>query len=309
MRDVDLLLLLAAQGEDDVLEEPVLLVLVELGLIAVLGAVASPEEEGHGAALLAVRLRRGSLLDEGPHGGDARAERHHQQGRLVRVRHRDSRRVDAAVHPQALGAGLHLAQPAGRQAHAVPAALGGPLVLDDAQVALVVAAESRGGGDGVQARLDVRHVVQQVANAGLRTGELLEELGVGVALVHVILVLGLALLGAQTLQLLLLGGVGGAELQHLVEAALRPASNVEHLREEGAGRDHLGQGNGAVGVNGLQAQDLMPLDAERRQANVDLLLFAGRPNAEGVTLTVGEVAAGEVELKVIDVALISSRHR
>mmetsp|Transcript_52352 Transcript_52352/g.156232 ORF Transcript_52352/g.156232 Transcript_52352/m.156232 type:complete len:258 (-) Transcript_52352:2152-2925(-) len=241
--DVDLLLLLAAQGKDDVVKQPLLVVLVEFCLVAVLGAVAGAEEEGHGPALLTVLLRCGPLLDEGTHGCNPGAERNHHEGSLVRVRHGDGRRVDAAAQSDALGLRRQLAQPSGAEAHAVPAAFRGPLILDDAQVGLIVAAQAGRGRDGVQARLDVRHVVQQVADARLGAGELAQQLGVCITLLDVVLVGGLALPGAQEAKLLLLRGVRGAELQHLVEAALRPAPDVQHLGEELAGGDHLGQGH------------------------------------------------------------------
>mmetsp|Transcript_52355 Transcript_52355/g.156253 ORF Transcript_52355/g.156253 Transcript_52355/m.156253 type:complete len:258 (-) Transcript_52355:1478-2251(-) len=241
--DVDLLLLLAAQGKDDVVKQPLLVVLVEFCLVAVLGAVAGAEEEGHGTALLAVLLRRSPLFDEGAHGGDAGAQCHHHQGRLVRVRHGHGGGVHAAMQRQRLGVRVQFAEPAGAEAHAVPAAFRGPLILDDAQVGLIVAAQAGRGRDGVQARLDVRHVVQQVADARLGAGELAQQLGVCITLLDVVLVGGLALPGAQEAKLLLLRGVRGAELQHLVEAALRPAPDVQHLGEELAGGDHLGQGH------------------------------------------------------------------
>mmetsp|Transcript_115347 Transcript_115347/g.326834 ORF Transcript_115347/g.326834 Transcript_115347/m.326834 type:complete len:222 (+) Transcript_115347:67-732(+) len=142
VRDVDLLLLLAAQGEDDVLQDVLLLVLVELGLVAVLDAVPGAEEEGHGRALLALLLGLRPLLDEGAHGRDARAQGDHHHRGLVAVRHGHRGGVHVAPHRDALGGDLQLVEPAGAEADTEAAAGGVPVVPDDAQVAVVVPAHA-----------------------------------------------------------------------------------------------------------------------------------------------------------------------
>mmetsp|Transcript_170329 Transcript_170329/g.540941 ORF Transcript_170329/g.540941 Transcript_170329/m.540941 type:complete len:241 (+) Transcript_170329:103-825(+) len=139
---IDLLLLLATQGQAHVLQHALLLVVVELLLVAVLGTVPGAEEEGHLTASLSISLRGSTLLDEGPHRGDAGAEGDHEEGRLVRLGHGHGRGVHGGAASEALLSGLNLAKPVGREADAIPAAGGSPLVLDDAEVASVLAAEA-----------------------------------------------------------------------------------------------------------------------------------------------------------------------
>mmetsp|Transcript_83869 Transcript_83869/g.179778 ORF Transcript_83869/g.179778 Transcript_83869/m.179778 type:complete len:278 (+) Transcript_83869:148-981(+) len=229
VRDVDLLLLLAAQRQDDMCEHAVLLVLVELFLVAVLLAIPGAEEEGHLAALLTRSLSCHTLLNKGPHGSDACAQGHHHHRGHMGVRHRHCGGVHAAAELDALSGNRHLVKPARGETHAVPAAGGGPVVPDDAEMALIVAPQPGGGGDGVQARLDVRHIIEQGAHTHVGAGELLQELCVGVALSRVGLVVRLALASAEVFQLRLLLGIRGAKLQHLVETALWPATDVHDL--------------------------------------------------------------------------------
>mmetsp|Transcript_121399 Transcript_121399/g.348832 ORF Transcript_121399/g.348832 Transcript_121399/m.348832 type:complete len:352 (+) Transcript_121399:251-1306(+) len=239
---VDLLLLLAAERQGDNGQRALLVVGVELVLVAVLDPVAGTEEQRHRRDLLALAEGGHTLLDEGAHRRDARAKAHHHEGRLMRLGHHDRGFVDLGRQAHAGASDLELLQPAGALADALPSALRLPIVPDDAEVALILAAHPRRRGDGVEARLDVGHVVDEVANGGHRAGELLQELGVGVALIDAVLVVLLPLAGADAGQLLLLLRVLGAELQHLVKAALGPAADVQALGEELAGRDVLGQG-------------------------------------------------------------------
>mmetsp|Transcript_120252 Transcript_120252/g.351406 ORF Transcript_120252/g.351406 Transcript_120252/m.351406 type:complete len:294 (+) Transcript_120252:513-1394(+) len=276
--DVDLFLLLAAQGQEDVIKKPLLVVLIKLRLVAVLRAVAGAEEKSHRSTLLAVCLGCSPLLNEGTHGCDSGAQRHHHKGSFVGFRHGHSRWVDATVNPKTGGIRLLLTQPASCEAHTIPPTLRSPLILDDAQVSLILTTQTRGGGDGIQARFDVRDIVQQIADAWLCTGELLKQFSVCEAFLNTLLVIGFAFPAAQVAQLLLLGRVGGAELQHLVKTALGPASNVQDLREEHTSCDDLWQGNRAVRVNWLQVQDLVALQTQGCQAHVDLILGTGRPN-------------------------------
>mmetsp|Transcript_89364 Transcript_89364/g.273663 ORF Transcript_89364/g.273663 Transcript_89364/m.273663 type:complete len:652 (+) Transcript_89364:181-2136(+) len=307
MGHVDFLLLLAAQREGDGGQHAFLVVVVELLLVAVLDAVARAEEERHGCALLAGPVGGHALLDEGAHWRDARAEADHQQGRLVGLGHDHRRFVDLGRHAQAAARQVQLLQPPGALTDALPPAGGDPIIPDDAEVALVLAPHARRGGDGVQAGLDVRHVVDEVPDGRHRAGELLQQLGVGVALRGARLVVLLAVPGAQVRELLLILRVRGAHLQHLVEAALGPAADVQDLGEQTPHGDVLRQRHRARGVDVPDVQHLVARALQGLQTSLDVRLAVRRVHAQGVALLVDEAAAREVEHEVVDRTLVTLR--
>mmetsp|Transcript_64452 Transcript_64452/g.141334 ORF Transcript_64452/g.141334 Transcript_64452/m.141334 type:complete len:305 (-) Transcript_64452:245-1159(-) len=147
-----------------------------------------------------------------------------------------------------------------------------------------------------------------MANIHLATWELLQKLRIGVALVSKCLIFCFPFLGAKLLQLLLLGCISCAELQHLIETSLGPTSDVEHLRQEATDINDLWQWHGAIGIDGSQIQNLISFHVESHEAHIHLLLGVGRPQAQGISLFIAQAATCKVKLEVIDGTLIALGH-
>mmetsp|Transcript_35769 Transcript_35769/g.83431 ORF Transcript_35769/g.83431 Transcript_35769/m.83431 type:complete len:1585 (+) Transcript_35769:757-5511(+) len=197
------------------------------------------------------------------------------------------------------------AEPSGGKTGQRPPTRRRPVIPDDAKVADIVATEARGRSDGIQAWLDVRHIVQQIADADLAAGELLKEFRIRVAFVGVRLVSLLALLRAEQLQLLLLLGVRRRKLQHLVETSLGPAGDVQNLGEEGPGCEDFREGRRTVRVDGLDVQNLVTIELQCLEADVDLRGGILGPETQRVTLIVRKAAAFQVKLKVVNGSLVA----
>mmetsp|Transcript_50369 Transcript_50369/g.119758 ORF Transcript_50369/g.119758 Transcript_50369/m.119758 type:complete len:340 (-) Transcript_50369:4557-5576(-) len=239
--DIDLLLLLSAESQVDLSQHALLVVLIEVLLVAVLLSVASTEEKGHWSTLLACPLRCHTLLNEGSHWRNACAEADHDHWCLVRLWHCHRGGVHLGIELKRAIGSLELTQPAGGETNAVAAASCSPFILDDAKVALLLATQPWRGCNGVQTRLDVGHVVEEVTKRWNSTWVLLEQLCIGVALCREGLVGLLAFSGADQLELFLLLWICGLELQHLIETSLWPSTNVQNVPEQGRDGDHLWQ--------------------------------------------------------------------
>mmetsp|Transcript_38053 Transcript_38053/g.67119 ORF Transcript_38053/g.67119 Transcript_38053/m.67119 type:complete len:241 (-) Transcript_38053:68-790(-) len=213
--------------------------------------------------------------------------------------------MDFSMDLQSILLWMDPAEPTSGEPDAVATTCCCPFVLDDAQMSHIVTTQARGGRNGVEARLDVWNVINQTADAWGRASELLKKLCVGVALLRVCLVILLACLGAEVLQLLLLCFICRAELQHLVEAALGPTANVKHFGEEGPSCDHLGKRHRSVRVNGSDAEDLITIQFQGIEDFLHLFGAIACPHTHGIALVVREAATSQVKLKMVNVALVA----
>lgn len=158
--------------------------------------VTIAEEKSHGSALFAVNLSLLSVLNHGTHWSYTCSQSYHHL-RLV-LSFRD-------VHSPIIHFGHYLSL-----CSIVPEEVGGhavslvvicvvPVVLDDAEFYLVTH-QSVSGGNGVESRLDLRHVVHEVLHRGHGRGEFLQEVCLGgLLLVSHILQLNIPFLSQQVL--------------------------------------------------------------------------------------------------------------
>merc|ERR1719330_846907 len=218
--DIDLFLLLSAQSKANRCERSFFVVTIELLLITVFDPVSRSEEQGHGRDFFSCSRSCHSFFDEGSHGGDPSSQADHEQRSFMGFWHDNSCLVDLRRHANSIS-DFQILQPSSALTDTEPSTGCIPIISDDAQMACVLSLHTRRRSNGVQSRLNVGDIVNQMANCWGRTWKLLKKFGVCVALLPASLICLFSLARTNHCEFLFLARVCGAHLQHFIKTALR----------------------------------------------------------------------------------------